>query len=63
MTRCRMSGARIGGRGSEMSSKAMVSFMPGRSRAASGSLSPMGLARAWAMAPSGSASGSSGSAG
>ena len=30
MTRWRMSGRFIGGSGSEMSSKAMVSFMPGR---------------------------------
>ena len=29
MTRWRMSGRRIGGSGSEMSSKAIVSFMPG----------------------------------
>ncbi len=38
MTRWRMSGRFIGGSGSEMSSKAMVSFMPGRSSAGSGSL-------------------------
>ncbi len=46
ITRWRMSGRFIGGRGREMSSNAMVSFMPGRSRARSGSLSPIGLARA-----------------
>ena len=33
ITRWRMSGRRIGGSGSEMSSNAIVSFMPGRSSA------------------------------
>ena len=63
MTRWRMSGRFIGGSGSEMSSKAMVSFMPGRSSAGSGSLSPCGLSSASWMAPSMSSSGSSGSPG
>ncbi len=58
MIRWRMSGRRIGGRGSEMSSKAMVSFMPGVSRAGRGSLSPSGFSRAWRMASSGSFSAS-----
>ena len=63
MTRWRMSGRFIGGSGSEMSSNAIVSFMPGRSSAGSGSLSPSGLSSASRMAPSRSSSGSSGSAG
>jgi hypothetical protein len=63
MTRWRMSGRRIGGSGSETSSKQMVSFMPGRSRARSGSLSPSGWSSAWRMAPSGSSRASSGSPG
>jgi hypothetical protein len=52
---------RIGGRGSETSSKAIVNFMSGRSRAGSGSESPMGFRRACRMAPSGSGRPSSGS--
>ena len=56
MTRWRMSGRRIGGSGSEMSSNAIVSFMPGSSSAGSGSLSS-GLSSAWRMAPSMSSSG------
>ena len=62
MTRWRMSGRRIGGSGSEMSSKAMVSFIPGVRRAGSGSLSS-GSSSAWRMAESTSSMGSSGSAG
>ena len=56
-------GPLIGGRGTASLSKAMVSFMPGRSRARRGSLSPTGCQRAWRMAPSGSARGATGSAG
>jgi hypothetical protein len=63
MTRWRTSGLRIGGRGRLMSSKAMVSFMPGVSRARKGGESPSGLSRAWRMAPSGSSRASRGSAG
>ena len=63
MIRWRMSGRRMGGSGSEMSSKAMVSFMPGVSRAGRGSLSPNGFSRACRIASSGSFSPSSGSAG
>ena len=62
MTRWRMSGRRIGGSGSEMSSKAIVSFMPGNSRAGSGSLS-IGCSRAWRMAASMSLRAASGSGG
>ena len=63
MTRWRMSGRFIGGSGSEMSSKAMVSFMPGVSRAVRGSLSPIGFTSASRMAWSGFFSASMGSAG
>ena len=49
------------GRGSEMSSKAMVSLMPGRRRAGRGSWSPTGWLSAARMAAEGSFSGSSGS--
>jgi hypothetical protein len=63
MTRWRTSGLRIGGRGSEMSSKQIVSFMPGFSSARSGGLSPSGLSSASLMAPSTSSSGASGSPG
>ena len=62
MIRWRMSGRRIGGSGSEMSSKAMVSFMPGNSRAGSGSES-IGSSSARRISPSGSSSPASGSAG
>jgi hypothetical protein len=55
MTRWRMSGRRIGGSGRLTSSKAMVSFMPGRSSAGRGALST-GWSRAWRMASSGSRS-------
>ncbi len=51
MTRCRTSGVCIGGSGSEMSSKAMVSRMPGRSSSGSGSM-PTGSVSACAMAAS-----------
>jgi hypothetical protein len=63
MMRWRMSGLRIGGSGSEMSSKAMVSFMPGFISADNGSESPRGASRASRMARSGSTSPSRGSAG
>ena len=63
MMRWRMSGRRIGGSGSEMSSKAMVSFMPAVRSSGSGAESPNGLSRAWRMASSGSFRPSSGSAG
>ena len=49
-----MSGVRIGGSGSEMSSNAIVSRMPGRSSAPSGSI-PSGLSSASAIAVSTSA--------
>ncbi len=58
MTNWRMSGRSMGGSGREMSSKAMVSFMPARSRAGSGSLSPTGWRSADRMAEEGSATGS-----
>ncbi|CAB4816149.1 unannotated protein [freshwater metagenome] len=60
MTRWRMSGRRILGSGSEMSSNAIVSFMPENIRALSGSLS-IGLARAWRIAASTSLIAGSGS--
>ena len=50
MTIWRMSGASIWGRGSEMSSKQMVSLMPGVSSAGNGSRSPTGCSSAWRMA-------------
>ena len=61
MIRCRMSGAAIGGSGSEMSSNAMVSRIPACSSVGSGSLST-GSSSASRIAPStsriaGSASG------
>jgi len=46
----RMSGASMGGSGSETSSKQMVSFMPGRRSAGNGSRSPSGWSNAWRMA-------------
>ena len=52
----RTSGASIGGSGSEMSSKQIVSFIPGRSSAGSGSRSPTGCSSAWRMARYGSSS-------
>ena len=61
MTRWRLSGRCMGGRGSEMSSKAMVSRMPGKSSSGSGARSPSGRSSAWRMASSGSSSGSRGS--
>ena len=57
----RASGASIGGSGSEMSSKQMVSFMPGRSSAGSGSLSPSGCNNASRTARYGSSIGFTGS--
>ena len=51
MTIWRASGASMGGSGSEMSSKQIVSLMPGRSSAGSGSRSPSGCSSAWRMAP------------
>ena len=61
MIRCRMSGLRIGGSGSEMSSNAMVSRIPARSSSGSGSEST-GVSSAFWIASStsrtaGSASG------
>jgi len=44
--RWRMSGRVIGGRGIEMSSTAIVSFMPAFSRSGSGSASPTGCSSA-----------------
>ena len=61
--RCLMSGLRIGGSGSEMSSNAIVSFIPGFRREGSGSESPSGFKRASFIAPSGSESPSNGSEG
>ena len=61
MTIWRMSGDSIGGSGSEMSSKQIVSFMPGRSSAGNGSRSPTGWSRASRMARYGSSMGSIGS--
>ncbi len=46
---CRTSGSAIGGSGSEMSSMAMVTFIPGRSSACSGSI-PSGWFSAQRMA-------------
>jgi hypothetical protein len=56
-------GRSMGGRGSEMSSKAMVSFMSGRNSAGRGDWSPRpdGFERASRMAAEGSFSGSTGS--
>ncbi len=51
MTRCLTSGVRIGGSGSEMSSKTIVSRIPGRSSSGSGSM-PAGLSSARWMAAS-----------
>ena len=62
MMRWRMSGRRIGGNGSETSSKTIVSFMPAKSFDGSGS-SSIGFSIESRMAPSGSSSGLSGSAG
>ena len=56
-------GPRIGGSGSEMSSKAIVSFMPGRSRAGQRLAVAQRVSSASRMASSGSSRGSSGSAG
>ena len=58
-----MSGRFIGGRGSEMSSNAIVSFMPENSSSGSGFESPSGLSSASRIAPSGSFSASIGSGG
>ncbi len=60
MTRWRTSGRRIGGSGRLMSSKAIVSFMPGNSSVGSGSWS-IGLSRASRIAPSMSSIAASGS--
>ena len=49
MTRWRTSGRRIFGSGRLTSSKAIVSFIPGNSRARNGSAS-IGLSRAWRIA-------------
>src|SRR5437762_3288113 len=57
-----MSGRFIGGSGNDTSSKAIVSFMPGRSKEGSGSLS-RGFSSASRMASSGSARGASASGG
>ena len=57
MTRCRLSGRCIGGSGSEMSSKAIVSRMPANNSSGSGAESPSGCNRAWRMASSGSSRG------
>ena len=62
-TRWRLSGRFIGGSGSDTSSKAIVSFMPGKSSDGSGWLSPTGLSRASRMAASGSGRPATGSAG
>ncbi len=51
MTRPRMSGVFIGGSGRLMSSKAIVSFMPGLSSESSGSI-PRGLSSAAQIAAS-----------
>ena len=50
MIRWRMSGVVIGGSGNEMSSIAIVSFMPGTRSSESGSAS-IGFSRAWRIAP------------
>ena len=61
MTIWRMSGRSMGGRGSEMSSKAMVSFMPGTQQG--GKRVPVAdrIVSAGRMAADGSVSGSMGS--
>src|SRR5579875_3241015 len=61
MTRWRLSGRRIGGRGRDTSSKAMVRRIPANSSAGRGALSPRGFSSAWRTASPGSSSGSSGS--
>ena len=61
ITSWRTSGPRMGGSGSDTSSKAMVSAMPGRSWDRSGSASPNGSSRARRMALTGSARASTGS--
>ena len=60
MTRWRTSGRRIFGSGRLMSSKAIVSFIPGNSNVGNGSWSN-GWSRAWRMAPSMSSIAGSGS--
>ena len=50
ITRCRTSGARIGGSGSDRSSNTIVSRIPGRSSSGSGSL-PSGFSSASRIRP------------